>query len=92
MTDENTEDLVCPLYKFSTLRIPGSRQIGGTKPDQFVDCPWCSHPSSPVSEKIATTALGGAKALKCKGNWPHDCPIKEQARKSFEDGSFGDYV
>lgn len=66
----------CQHYKITRLTYSGfplpDFPLSGQKIE--ITAPWCSHPNSPVTEKIATTTIGGPDKLTCYGQHA-TCPI-----------------
>jgi hypothetical protein len=62
------------LVRLQSQEIRADRQQVGA---QSFNTPWCNHKHSLVPKKIATTSLGGANALTCKGVLDN-CPIAKE--------------
>lgn len=59
----------CQYYQIHILSFesnPISNHMN-SKITHSTQCPWCSHPQSPVSERAASKTIGGEKLLQCQG-------------------------
>lgn len=72
----------CQFYQLVTITTQRRPISTKTYPTNTQSNPWCSHPHSPVPEDIAK-APTGQSALKCDGEFPEKCQVREEVRYDF---------